>query len=83
MCAAHILTPAANGNKGIKAPGTNIPGHLVAGSFRKDGEWTFFDVHNSEKILVIDLENEHYKRLVVEVEDPVSSADIINNAAVQ
>lgn len=71
---------AAKGRQGIRAPGAYFPGLVTAGSFRKDGEWAFFDIHNPDKALVIDLNHEHYKRLVVEVEDPQQTAKLINDA---
>ncbi|MCL6092796.1 MAG: hypothetical protein M0Z32_05290 [Actinomycetota bacterium] len=77
---AHPDPGAAKGWQGIRAPGAYFPGLITAGSFKKDGEWSFFDVHNPDRALVIDLENEHYKRLVVEVGDPAATAEIINEA---
>ncbi len=71
---------AARGRAGLKMGGARIPGLITAGTFRKDGEWIFFDVHHAEKALVIELDHEHYKRLVVEVEDPSSTANMINEA---
>lgn len=71
---------AAKGRQGIRAPGAYFPGLVTAGSFRKDGEWAFFDVHHAEKAIVIDLDGDHYKRLVLEVDDPQKTAKLINDA---
>ncbi|MEO8295789.1 MAG: hypothetical protein ABI613_09755, partial [Gemmatimonadota bacterium] len=55
---------------GFRLPGTQIPGVLTAGTFyQKDGA-IFYDVHDPERTIVIELEHEHYRRLVIEVEDP-------------
>ncbi len=40
----------------------------------------FYDFHNPDKALVIDFDREHYKRLVVEVDDPDSTVSSINEA---
>ncbi len=64
--------------KGLKGPGTRIPGIIYAGTFHKDGEKVFWDVHNSDAAIVIDLENEDFKHLVVEVKDPTETLALIN-----
>jgi hypothetical protein len=58
------------GWKALKLPGTHIPGVFTAGTFRIDGEWVFWDVRHLEHAVVIDLRDEHYARLVVEVAEP-------------
>jgi hypothetical protein len=59
-----------HGWKGWKAPGTYVPGLIVAGTFYLDGQTIFWDVSHAERAVVIELEDEDYKRLIVEVEDP-------------
>ena len=39
--------------KGIRAPGTHVPGVVVAGSFYADGERVFWDVRDADKAIVI------------------------------
>jgi hypothetical protein len=55
---------------GIRMPGTNIPGVLTAGTFYQDGKRVFWDVHNPDNTIVIELRDERYSELIVEVEDP-------------
>ncbi len=55
---------------GLRMPGTNIPGVLTAGTFYQDGNRVFWDVHHPDKTIVIDLRNEKYQQLIVEVADP-------------
>lgn len=66
--------------KGVRGPGAHIPGVLVAGSFEQDGERIFWDVHDSSKAVVIELEDEKYRRLIVEVDDPRATADLVEQA---
>lgn len=73
---AHLVSvrrdpePARGWFHGIKMPGTSIPGVLTAGTFYQHGEAVFFDVHEPENTLVLELDHERYKRLVIEVEHP-------------
>ena len=59
--------PARGWWHGIRLPGTQVPGILTAGSFYQSDGFVFFDVHDPEQTIVIDLEHEHYQRLVIEV----------------
>ena len=56
--------------KGIKAPGTGLPGVIKAGTFYQWRERVFWDVHDPDKTIVIRLRDERYARLVIEVDDP-------------
>jgi len=66
--------------KGIRAPGTHVPGVITAGTFYQEGERVFWDVHDPEKTVVIHREDERYARLVIEVEDPPATAAAIQRA---
>jgi len=55
---------------GIRMPGTSIPGVLTAGTFYLDGQRVFWDVHHPENTVVIELADERYNELIVEVADP-------------
>ena len=65
---------------GIRAPGTNIPGVITAGTFYQDGKRVFWDVHHPERVLVIDLHDEQFNQLVVEVADPEAAVQLIRSA---
>lgn len=65
---------------GIKMPGTNLPGVITAGTFYQDGKRVFWDVHRPEKAIVIDLHDERYSQLVVEVDDPEVAVQLIQSA---
>lgn len=66
--------------KGIRAPGTHVPGVVVAGSFYADGERVFWDVRDADKAIVIELGDDRYARLVIEVDDPRGTVDLIEEA---
>lgn len=55
---------------GIRAPGTNIPGVITAGTFYQHGQRIFWDVHHAENTVVLSLRDERYNELIVEVENP-------------
>lgn len=58
---------------GLRLPGTQIPGVLTAGTFYQHGGAVFYDVHDPERTIVLELDHEHYQRLVVEVADPAAA----------
>ncbi|MFD8413716.1 MULTISPECIES: hypothetical protein [unclassified Streptomyces] len=66
--------------KGLRAPGTHLPGVITAGTWHHEGERIFWDVRNPEKAIVIELADEHYTRLVVEVDDPRAVVTLIEQA---
>lgn len=65
---------------GLRMPGTNIPGVLTAGTFYQDGKRVFWDVHNPENTVVIELKDERYNELIVEVADPKDAVGMVNAA---
>ncbi|HEV3233578.1 MAG TPA: hypothetical protein VG329_03415 [Candidatus Dormibacteraeota bacterium] len=67
---------------GLKLPGTGIPGVVTAGSFLKQGEWTFWDVHDPAKAVIIRLKDEHYSRLVIGVDDPARTVELVRKSLI-
>jgi hypothetical protein len=65
---------------GLRIVGSNIPGVLTAGTFYQKGGIVFYDVHDPGRTIVLELEHETYKRLIVEVEDPQKTRTIIEKA---
>lgn len=63
---------------GVKLAGTNIPGFLAAGTFYHEGGLVFWDVHDPEKAIAIDLSHERYQRLIVEVADPAAAIRLLS-----
>lgn len=55
---------------GLRMPGTQIPGVVTAGTFYQHGRRVFYDVHNTDNTIVIQLNHEKYDQLIVEVADP-------------
>jgi hypothetical protein len=53
---------------GIRMPGTSIPGVITAGTFYQHGERVFWDVHNPDNTIV------------VEVADPQAAVEVANGA---
>ncbi|MER7283444.1 hypothetical protein ABT369_54390 [Dactylosporangium sp. NPDC000244] len=66
--------------KGIRAPGAHIPNVITAGTFHLDGEKVFWDVHDPRKAVVIELADERYARLVIEVEDPRAVVALVESS---
>ncbi|MEU3650601.1 hypothetical protein AB0E59_45110 [Lentzea sp. NPDC034063] len=66
--------------KGVRAPGTHLPGVITAGTFHQDGEKVFWAVRDGLKAVVVELADEHYTRLVVEVDDPRAVVAMVEQA---
>jgi hypothetical protein len=56
--------------KGIRATGINIPNVITAGTFYQHGEKIFWDVKNSDKSIIINLKDNSFSKVIVEVDDP-------------
>ncbi len=65
---------------GIRWPGTYVPGVITAGTFHRDGERSFWDVHDAARAVVIELQNERYARLIVQVADPRTTVALVERA---
>ena len=64
----------------IKLAGTNIPHHVKDGRFLTKEGMMFFEMHDPESCITINLDHERYKKIVFEVDDKESAAMMINNA---
>jgi len=65
----------------IRLLGSDMPYVVMAGSFVfLDGEHAFWDVHDPDRTVVIELDHEKFAKLVLEVEDPQAAAAAINAA---
>ncbi|GAB3634558.1 hypothetical protein GCM10027422_01480 [Hymenobacter arcticus] len=86
---AHIKSarhdPEAARAWGFRAPGTHVPGLLKAGTFylcnTADNKPTFMDVQHRENAIVVDLADEKYNQLIIEVADPAAVVTLLNGLA--
>ena len=68
---------------GLKLWGTDVPGLFAAGAFFFHGELVFWDVRDPARTIIVSLEHERYKKLIVEVADPAAVVAVLNQAAQQ
>jgi hypothetical protein len=54
---------------GFKVVGTDVPGLFAAGTFYYRGELVFWDVRDPAGTVIVSLEHERYKKLIIEVSD--------------
>jgi hypothetical protein len=66
--------------KGWRVCGTAVPGVISAGWYYKDGRHVFWDVTSPQNAIAIDLINEGYSQLIVEVADPDAAISLIQGA---
>ena len=67
---AHQDLESIKGWHGWRLPGTSIPSIITAGTFYKDGNKIFWDVSNMHNCIIVDLKDEDYQQLIIEVENP-------------
>jgi hypothetical protein len=65
---------------GIRLPGTNIPGVITAGTFYQHGRRVFWDIHHPENTIVVELRDERYDEMIIEVADPQAAVELIKGA---
>ena len=75
-----VRTAAEEQVRGIRLPGTHIPGVITAGTFLQKGRWVFWDVHDPEKAIAIDLHDERFSTLIIEVADPEATIRDVERA---
>lgn len=61
-----------------KIIGTNVPYGLHAGTFYQNGGVIFMDVSDRKNAIIVDLEDEKYKQMIIEVEDPQAAIALLN-----
>ena len=65
---------------GYKLPGTHLPGVMSAGTFRSHGERSLWMTGRAEQVLVIELHDEKYRHVIVQVEDPEAATEALRAA---
>lgn len=87
---AHLLgarhdPEAARHRWGLRALGTSVPGLIQAGTFYLDG-WggghqpSFLDVSDAANAVVVSLQDETYRELIIEVADPAAVVALLSPA---
>ena len=65
---------------GEKRIGVDLYGFYFAGTFVQDGRQVFYDLERKEHAIVITLDHEDYQRLIIGVDDPETTVELIENA---
>jgi hypothetical protein len=81
--AEHIMDAYPNTNNlhvslGLRMPGTSVPGLIEAGTFIGRDGVIFCDITNGSKSIVIDLQNDHYDKMIIDVEDPDNAIALLS-----
>jgi len=83
---AHVTDVEVNADQvgrwwhGFKVVGTDVPGLFAAGTFYYRAELVFWDVRDPAKTIIVSLDHERYKKLIVEVADPPLAVDRLRGA---
>jgi hypothetical protein len=70
----------AASSPGWRLLGAELPDVVVAGRFISNGERAFWDLRHPDKAVVIELRDERYARLVLEVDDPETVVAAVHGA---
>jgi len=80
---AHVVRAAPDTSTdsphGVRSPGTHIPGVITAGTWHHNGEKVFWDVQDPAQAVVIELRDESFARLVLQVAEPAATVELINS----
>ena len=66
---------------GWKVAGTDMPGLFAMGTFYYHGELVFWDVRDPASTIIVSLDHERYKKLIVEVADPEAVVASLRHAS--
>ena len=55
-------------------------GSYFAGSFTQDGDRVFFDLKSEEEAVVIKTKDERFKRIIIGVDNPAETVELIEDA---
>lgn len=81
VAGVHVNTKSINDWwMGLRMPGTHLPGVIAAGTFYQDGKRVFWDVHDPNKAIAIELNDERYNTLIIEVADTDSVMSLIRSS---
>lgn len=78
--ATDDATFISSGGLGLRSPGTGLPGVIARGTFRKPGEKTLSLWGRNQEIVVIQLSNFRWDRLVIGCDDAKAMVTMINSA---
>ncbi len=74
---AYPNTENLNVALGLRLPGTSFPGLIEAGTFIGRDGIIFCDITNHSQSIVVELDHEHYNKLIIDVEDPGSAIALL------
>ncbi len=67
--------------KGLRMPGTHVPGLIIAGTFYQKGKRIFWDVTDPDSVVQFLMKKGgEYDELIVEVEDPEEVVERVSEA---
>lgn len=80
----HILraykdSSKLEGWKGLRFLATSVPFLITAGTYYVGGGKNFWDVVNEDNCIIIDLKDEEYNSLIIEVEDPDEAIRLLSS----
>ena len=65
---------------GFKVIGAEFPGLFAGGTFYYHGELVFWDVRDPASTIIVSLDHQRYRKLIVEVESPAEAVERLRRA---
>ena len=82
----HIIDVSADAEQagrwwnGVKVLGTWVPGLFTGGTFYYHGELVFWDVSDPAQTVIVSLEHERYRKLILQVANPAETVAMLKAA---
>jgi len=70
----------AAGGTASRFLGTDVTPLFAVGTFYYHGELVFWDVRHPERAIIVSLQHERFKKLIVEVADPLETVTRLRQA---
>jgi len=80
VAAVDVATVPRSTVRGMRSPGTGLPGVVALGTWRYRGGPDFIAVYRNRPSVVVTLRNQPFTRLIVSVDDPDAVAAEIRRA---
>ena len=80
MRSVRVSTNPFRELRGMRAPGTGIPGVIALGTWRTKGAKVFAAVYRGGPAVVVELSGAEFRRLIVSAHDAVALADSLSVA---
>lgn len=77
---ARVVSGTRDLPKGLRLPGTAIPGLMLAGTYVTHGEKSFYLLRDGKELVLLELEGHEYRRVAIQTAKPYDVVRRIHSA---